>query len=105
MGSEGLSDVVLAEVVNSVSRVSVGDDTKFDKPGLGRDLVQGGRISGVFHFDGFVFAFRLASIHRVVEMDPARIISVEQVLSTVILQMDRNKESGRVGAFSLDVEL
>ena len=76
MGSEGLSNVVLAEVVNSVSRVSVGDDTKFDKPGLGRDLVHGGRISGVFHFDGFVLAFRLASIHRIVEMDPAWPISV-----------------------------
>ena len=105
MGSEWLSDVVLAEVVNSVSWVCVGDDTKFDKPGFGRDLVQWSRISGVFHFDGFVLAFRLASKHRVVKMDPARLISVEQIFSTIILQVDRNEESGRVGAFSLDVEL
>ena len=92
-------------MVNSVSWVCVGDDTEFDKPGFGRDLVQWSRISGVFHFDGFVLAFRFASIHRVVKMDPVRLISVEQIFSTIILQMDRNKESGRVGAFSLDVEL
>ena len=104
MGSEGLSDVVLAEAVGRISNMMIGDDTKFDKPGLGRDLVDLGGIPGVFNFDGFVLAFRFAVQHGVVEVPPSGLVPPGQVLLLVVLESNGHRKGRCLWAVSPDVE-
>ena len=82
----------------------IGDNTKFDKPGLGRDLVDLGGIPGVFNFDGFVFGFRFAVQHGVVEVPPSGLVPPGQVLLLVVLEGNGPRKGRCLWAVSLDVE-